>query len=115
MFLLRQTKPGENYKFSPSQIKLTMVTWSFPFQVSINLGMFLPEKRSDQLPMSGNDPDCSHTKNQVQSQGESRAGAWSVVCPLSHTKHQPIKVNVSLSLCASREATKVETHQLLSG
>ena len=46
---------------------------------------------------------------------ESRAGAWSVVCPLSHTKHQPIKVNVSLSLCASREATKVETHQLLSG
>ena len=73
MFLPRQTKPGENDKFSPSQIKLAMVTWTFPFQVSITPRMFLSEVRSDQLPMSGNDPDCSHTKNQVQSQRE-RAG-----------------------------------------
>ena len=69
MFLARdnKTRGKSEILIHPSQIKLNtglgMVTWTFPFQVSINPRMFLPENRGDQLPMSGNDPDCSHTKN----------------------------------------------------
>ena len=55
----------------------------------------------------------SHQKPQVQSQRESRAGACLLpLTLLSYTKHQPIKLNVSLSFFV--RATKVETHQLLS-
>ena len=69
VFSPRQQNPGKIQNSHPSQSDKTqhwpghgnMVT--FPFQVSINPDMFLSATRADQLPMSGNDPDSSHTKN----------------------------------------------------